>query len=148
MEDFQPDICHLQTLWMYPSVALLNWHKKFKKPYLVTPNGMLEPWALANSGWKKRLAGFFYEKRMLTSAACLQANTLKEADDFRAYGLRNRIEIIPNGVDLPDTGKAESGNAEKLKGGGRRFQRLKFGTARRAIPTIGNEVGGMPTLLE
>jgi poly(glycerol-phosphate) alpha-glucosyltransferase len=147
IEDFQPDICHLQTLWMYPSVALLNWHKKFKKPYLVTPNGMLEPWALANSGWKKRLAGFFYEKRMLTSAACLQANTLKEADDFRAYGLRNRIEIIPNGVDLPDIGKAEhlrdsaepkgkinvwpregnrseaelSRNAEKLKGWRRRL---------------------------
>jgi poly(glycerol-phosphate) alpha-glucosyltransferase len=63
---------------------------------------MLEPWALANSGWKKRLAGFFYEKAMLQGAACLQANTQKEANDFRAYGLKNRIEIVPNGVDLPE----------------------------------------------
>jgi len=102
LENSTPDICHLHTLWMYPSIALLNWHKKTRRPYLVTPNGMLEPWALVNSGWKKQMAGFFYENAMLRGAACLQANTLKEADDFRAYGLKNRIEIIPNGVDLPD----------------------------------------------
>jgi poly(glycerol-phosphate) alpha-glucosyltransferase len=88
---------------------------------MVTPNGMLEPWALRNSGWKKRLAGLFYEKSILRGAACLQANTLKEAYDFRAYGLKNRIEIVPNGVDLPDIGKTESGNAEKLKEGKKRL---------------------------
>jgi poly(glycerol-phosphate) alpha-glucosyltransferase len=119
--DFQPDICHLQTLWMYPSIALLNWHKKTRRPYVVTPNGMLEPWALANSGWKKQMAGFFYENAMLRGAACLQANTLKEADDFRAYGLKNRIEIIPNGVDLPEMGNAESRNAGKVKEGKKRL---------------------------
>lgn len=79
-----------------------RWSRKNGKPYMVTPNGMLEPWALQNSVWKKRLAGLFYENAMLRGAACLQANTLKEADDFRAYGLKNRIEIVPNGVDLPE----------------------------------------------
>jgi poly(glycerol-phosphate) alpha-glucosyltransferase len=102
LADFAPDLCHLHTLWMYPGVAMARWSRKNGRPYMVTPNGMLEPWALANSGWKKRLAGFFYENSMLRGAACLQANTLKEADDFRAFGLKNRIEIVPNGVDLPD----------------------------------------------
>jgi len=102
LADFAPDLCHLHTLWMYPGVAMERWCRRNKRPYMVTPNGMLEPWALANSGWKKRLAGFFYENSMLQGAACLQANTLKEADDFRAYGLKKRIEVIPNGVDLPD----------------------------------------------
>lgn len=115
LEKANPDFCHLHSLWMYPGVAMERWCRKNGRPYMVTPNGMLEPWALRNSGWKKRLAGLFYENAMLRGAACLQANTLKEADDFRAYGLKNRIEIVPNGVDLPDIGKAESGNAEKLK---------------------------------
>jgi glycosyltransferase involved in cell wall biosynthesis len=101
LENSTPDICHLHTLWMYPGIAMKNWSRTHNRPYMVTPNGMLEPWALANSGWKKKLAGFFYEKAILQGAACLQANTLKEADDFRAYGLKNRIEIVPNGVDLP-----------------------------------------------
>jgi poly(glycerol-phosphate) alpha-glucosyltransferase len=62
---------------------------------------MLEPWALSNSAWKKKLAGILYENRMLRGAACLQANTEKELSDFRAYGLKNPVCIIPNGIDLP-----------------------------------------------
>lgn len=121
LADLSPDLCHLHSLWMYPGVAMKQWAHKHRKPYMVTPNGMLEPWALRHSGWKKKLSGIFYENAMLHNAACLQANTLKEADDFRAYGLRNRVEIIPNGVDLPDIGKTESGNAEKLKEGRKRL---------------------------
>jgi poly(glycerol-phosphate) alpha-glucosyltransferase len=101
LEKANPDLCHLHSLWMYPGVAMQRWSRKNVRPYMVTPNGMLEPWALRNSGWKKKLAGLFYENAMLRAATCLQANTLKEADDFRAYGLKNRIEIVPNGVDLP-----------------------------------------------
>ena len=101
LEKANLDLCHLHSLWMYPGVAMERWSRKNGRPYMVTPNGMLEPWALRNSGWKKRLAGLFYENAMLRGAACLQANTLKEADDFRSYGLKNRIEIVPNGVDLP-----------------------------------------------
>lgn len=102
LEKANADLCHLHTLWMYPGVAMQRWSRKNGRPYMVTPNGMLEPWALRNSGWKKRLAGLLYENAMLRGAACLQANTLKEADDFRAYGLKNRIEIVPNGVVLPE----------------------------------------------
>jgi len=96
------DLLHLQHLWMYPSVAVHRWHRRTGKPYLVTANGMLEPWTLTSSRWNKRLAAFFYENRMLHAAGCLQANTEKEAADFRAYGLMNPICVIPNGVDLPE----------------------------------------------
>jgi glycosyltransferase involved in cell wall biosynthesis len=98
------DMLHLQHLWMYTSVAVHRWHGKTGKPFLVTANGMLEPWTLQNSGWKKKLAAAIYEKRMFRDAACLQANTEKEVADFRAFGLQNTVCIIPNGVDLPDIG--------------------------------------------
>ncbi len=95
------DLLHLHALWMYPSFAARGWNRRHAKPYMVTPNGMLEPWALSNSAWKKRLAGILYENRMLRSAACLQANTEKEMRDFRAYGLKNPVCVIPNGIELP-----------------------------------------------
>jgi glycosyltransferase involved in cell wall biosynthesis len=96
------DLLHLHAMWMYPSL-LAHWAKKVRKcPLMVTPNGMLEPWALSNSAWKKKFAGFLYEDRMLHGATCLQANTEKELRDFRAYGLVNPVCIIPNGVDLPE----------------------------------------------
>lgn len=98
----EADILHLHALWMYPSVLARKWGNLRKRPYLVTPNGMLEPWALANSRWKKRIAAAFYERGMLNGAGCLQANTVKELEDFRAYGLKNPVAVIPNGVSLPD----------------------------------------------
>ncbi len=108
------EILHLHALWMYPSVLADHWGRRQKRPYIVTPNGMLEPWALANSAWKKKIAGVLYERKMLAGASCLQANTVKEHDDFRAYGLKNPIAIIPNGVDLPEA--LETSKSLKVEG--------------------------------
>jgi len=99
--DSNADLLHLHALWMYTSTLASKWKKDRKRPYIVTPNGMLEPWALQNSGWKKQIAGLLYEKGMLHGASCLQANTEKELHDIRAYGLKNSVAIIPNGVYLP-----------------------------------------------
>lgn len=107
------DLLHLHALWMHTSVIASEWQRRKKKPYLVTPNGMLEPWALKNSGWKKRIAAFFYENQMIHGASCLQANTIKEYKDFRAYGLTQPIAVIPNGIALPkEEQELESGRSE------------------------------------
>lgn len=96
------DILHLHSMWMHPSVAVSSWHRATGRPYVVTPNGMLEPWALSNSGWKKKIARSLYEMKMLHHAGCIHANTRKELSDVRAFGLHNPVALIPNGVDLPD----------------------------------------------
>jgi poly(glycerol-phosphate) alpha-glucosyltransferase len=63
---------------------------------------MLDPWAVKNSRWKKLAAGALYENRHLRGAACLHALNRAEADAFRAYGLRNPVCVIPNGVEIPE----------------------------------------------
>jgi poly(glycerol-phosphate) alpha-glucosyltransferase len=95
------DIIHTHGIWQYPSIAALAWHKKCGGPYLVSPHGMLDPWALRNSAWKKRAARMLYEGSHLRQAACLRALCESEARSMRAYGLRNPICVIPNGIDLP-----------------------------------------------
>ena len=95
------DLLHTHGLWMYPSAAGLRWAHAPGKPYLITPHGMLDPWAVRNARWKKRLAGWLYENAHLRGAACLHALCEAEADAIRAYGLRNPICIIPNGIDPP-----------------------------------------------
>lgn len=93
------DLLHIHGLWMYPSIASLAWSRATQRPYLITPHGMLDRWALGNSRWKKRLALWAYEERHLRGAACLHALCEAEADSFRFLGLRNPICIIPNSVD-------------------------------------------------
>lgn len=95
------DLLHAHGIWMYPSIASLGWARRQGRPYIVSPHGMLDCWALRNSAWKKRIAGRLYERRHLAGAACLHALTVAEAKSIRAYGLQNPICVIPNGVDMP-----------------------------------------------
>jgi poly(glycerol-phosphate) alpha-glucosyltransferase len=62
---------------------------------------MLDPWALRLSRLKKALAALLFEGKHLRRAGCLHALTEAEARACRAYGLRNPIAVIPNGIDLP-----------------------------------------------
>ncbi len=57
---------------------------------------------MRNAKWKKRIAALLYENEHLRRAACLRALSEAEAESIRAYGLRNPICVIPNGVDLPE----------------------------------------------
>lgn len=97
----EPDVMHTHGLWQPSSYAVLHHHRKSGVPHVVSPRGMLDSWALANSGWKKRLAGAFFENAHLREAACLHALCESEAVAMRSHGLRNPIAMIPNGVVLP-----------------------------------------------
>lgn len=95
------DLAHLHALWMHTSLVTREWHHRTRRPYLTTLNGMLEPWALRHSAWKKRLAAALFERDCLRRAGCIQVNTEGELQSARAYGLKTPICIIPNGIDLP-----------------------------------------------
>jgi glycosyltransferase involved in cell wall biosynthesis len=102
LDEARPDLVALQGLWQYSSISTRRQLRRNGTPYVVSPRGMLDKWALANSRWKKVLAAFAFENAVLHDAACLHALCESEADAIRAYGLQQRIEVIPNGVDLPD----------------------------------------------
>ncbi len=98
-------LLHVHGLWQYSSVACLQWAKKTGNPYIISPHGMLDSWALSNAWLKKKIAAWAYENRHLKNAACLHALNNAEANAMRAYGLCNPITIIPNGVGLPSVEK-------------------------------------------
>ncbi|HZI31237.1 MAG TPA: glycosyltransferase [Candidatus Binatia bacterium] len=112
---FEPDICHTHGIWLYPSVATKNYSRTGKRPYLISPHGMLDPWAMNHSRWKKKIAWALFERDHLRGANCLRALCASEAQSIRQLGLKNDIAIIPNGIDLPQNEKAEILKAETLK---------------------------------
>lgn len=100
-----PELIHNHGLWLYPSLICLAAHRR-GIPYIISPHGMLDPWAVRHSAWKKKIAGLLFENRHLRHAACIHALCQSEAESVRAYGLTNPIAVIPNGIDMPD-GQAE-----------------------------------------
>lgn len=101
LERSQPDLQHVHGLWMYCSLINYRYHHQKQTPYVVSPHGMLDPWAVRNSAWKKRLAGWAFERKHLAQANCLHALCIPELDSIREFGLNNPVCVIPNGIDLP-----------------------------------------------
>lgn len=96
-----PELIHLHGLWMYPSLAALA-AGRTGTPRIVSPHGMLDPWAMRNAGWKKRLAYALFEGRDLNGARLLHALNDSERAAIRSLGIRGPVAVIPNGVVLPD----------------------------------------------
>jgi glycosyltransferase involved in cell wall biosynthesis len=97
---FDPDVVHLHGLWMYPALAVWRWHRRTGKPYVYSAHGMLSPVALAFSAWKKRIARHLFQDATLARAAILHATTEAEAEEFRLFGLKNRIAVVPLGIHV------------------------------------------------
>ncbi len=137
------DLVHQHGIWLDDQWAVLQWQKKSGRPVVISPHGMLDPWALQNSGWKKKLAGVLFANASLRRASCLHALCESELESIRAYGLKNPVAVIPNGVSLPDLGKpVEKGERKRLLFFGRLHPKKGIEQLIRAwameVPTIGN----------
>jgi poly(glycerol-phosphate) alpha-glucosyltransferase len=104
VESLAPDVLHLHGLFTWPSQVARRFGRATRRPVVVSPHGMLEPWALANSAWKKRLFRLVVEDGNLRAARCLHALCGPEAAQVRRLGFRNPIAVVPNGVALPPGG--------------------------------------------
>lgn len=114
VENEHTDIIHQQGIWMYYSYATLVEKKKNPKcKVIIEPHGMLDPWAVKNSAWKKKIVGRLFEYRNLRSADCIHALCQSEYESIRKFGLKNPVAIIPNGIDLPQTITYEERNGER-----------------------------------
>lgn len=96
------DLIHLRGLWSFSSYATATVGKA-GVPVLISPEGMLDPWALSRSAKKKRIAFHLFERKNLQRARALHALNKAELAHIRDFGLRNPVAIIPNGVDIPSS---------------------------------------------
>jgi glycosyltransferase involved in cell wall biosynthesis len=94
------DILHQHGLWQYPSIAVSRWRRRTGRPVVISTQGMLEPWALANAKVKKQVAAWLFERANLAGAACIQCS-VSEVAGIRSFGLKNPIAVIANGADMP-----------------------------------------------
>jgi glycosyltransferase involved in cell wall biosynthesis len=102
-------------LWLYQGKVARETSRKLDVPVIVHPHGMLEPWALRRSGWKKRMVGFLWERENLKRAACLRVTAQSELESVRRFGLKNPVALIPNGVDVDDfTSLPDPATADEL----------------------------------
>ncbi len=96
------DVLHLHGVWdplLYAAARSANATLP-AKPYIIAPHGMLDPWSLAQSRWKKRFALALGWRRMLNRAAALHLLNADEQKLAAGLGLHAPGVVIPNGVNL------------------------------------------------
>lgn len=100
------DIVHVHAIWNFPSWWAMRCARLEGKPYVVAPQGSFDAWAMQQNRLGKRLYGALTEMPLLRKAACMQALTSKEADQFRVAGLHGPVSVIPNGVPAGNVDQA------------------------------------------
>jgi glycosyltransferase involved in cell wall biosynthesis len=103
----KPCLIHDHGLWLPNNHVVAVETRRLGIPRIVSPHGMLEPWALQHKAWKKKLAWFLFQRRDLETAQVLHATAMSEALQLKELCPQVPIVVIPLGVDLPESKEAE-----------------------------------------
>jgi glycosyltransferase involved in cell wall biosynthesis len=96
----QCDVVHIHALWEEIQHQSAVVAKERGIPYLVRPCGMLDPWSLAQSRWKKKVYMAWRLRKNLKRAARMHFSTEIERQSVEPLGLNVPVIVEPNGVDL------------------------------------------------
>ncbi len=91
-------VAHFHGLWQRNFPALARACRRRGIPYVVSPHGMLEPWARRKKWWKKWPYFHLVEKRWIAGASCVLATAEPEAARLRDIFPRSRVESLPLGL--------------------------------------------------
>ncbi len=93
------DLFHANGLWMAPLGYAAEAAFRQNVPLVVSPRGMLSPWALRRSRWKKTLARVFIHPGAFRRTSGWHVTSSAEEADVRRLGFAQPICVAPNGVD-------------------------------------------------
>lgn len=96
------DLVHSIAVFSIPNL-IAHWLCQLNNiPYVMNPQGMLEPWALSYKAWKKRTYYNLIEKPILQRANAIQMLSSSEAKNVEPLNLKAPTIIIPNGLHRND----------------------------------------------
>ncbi len=88
---------HFHGLWDLSHSRLAAQLRKEGRPYVVSPHGMLEPWAFRHRRWKKLPYFWLIERKFLAGARALFVTSQMEANHLGRILRHPRVEILPLG---------------------------------------------------
>ena len=97
----EADVLHIHGLWNATVWSAAAAAREQRKPYVLSPRGMLAPAALAHDKWRKKLVYPLADRRVIRDAARLHATSQSEFEELDRLPEPGRAVYVPNGVELP-----------------------------------------------
>jgi glycosyltransferase involved in cell wall biosynthesis len=94
------NVVHIHGLWEEIQHQAAAVCRRASIPYIFRPCGMLDPWSLRQSRWKKKPYMAWRLRRNLNGAAAIHFTADIERDLTIPLGLKPQSIVEPNGVDL------------------------------------------------
>lgn len=99
-------VFHLHGVWSAPQYLAAQIAHKAGVPFVFTAHGMLEPWLWKQQGWQIRAKKQAYWSALaypaLSKASVIHAITPLERQHLTRLFPKNRIEVIPNAIEVSD----------------------------------------------
>lgn len=99
LRDSKADLIHAHCLWMLPLAYAAEAARARHVPLVISPRGMLAPWSLRRSPWKKRAARALLHRGAFEQAAGWHATSDQEAQDVLRLGTGAPVCTAPNGIE-------------------------------------------------
>jgi len=101
----ESDVVHVHSNWTFPVWWGCLSARRWGKHYVMSPCGCLSRERRLRSAWKKRLAGWFFDRRCLADAALIHATCEAEHREVDAYLAETgkhapHVEVVPEGIDV------------------------------------------------
>ncbi len=101
-------VIHVNGLWTPFLHKIVRLAIKNSLPFVISPHGTLEPWALAHKYLKKKLAWHLYQKQDVQCANVIHATSKVESENMRDLGIVTPIALVPSATGLPDLKKVNN----------------------------------------
>lgn len=102
IEQSDYDVYHTNGMWMYANHITCSLARRKRKPYVITPHGMLYPEALARNEWKKQLIRKVWFDKDIREASCIHVTCEDEMRHLRDFGYKGAVALIGNPVGVPE----------------------------------------------
>lgn len=101
------DILHIHAVYIPCNLSVAKSARSGAIPYVVSPDGSLNPIVTARHRFKKTAYKFLLGRPFLNNALGIHALSNTEVEQIRAYGVQSPIFIAPVGVNLDEIPKVE-----------------------------------------
>ena len=93
------NLVHLFGGWNFFHIFIFVVSKILNKKLIIHPLGFYEPWSLNQKKLKKKIAFFFYQKKILKSCDLIHCASIQEKKNLLKYSNKFNIKVVPYGID-------------------------------------------------
>ncbi len=105
------DLVHLHSLYLFHNLVAGHYCRQYAIPYLMRPQGTLDPFIYRRHRWRKSLMELLFEHRNIRRAAALHFTTAEEAELAAPFTFQTPGLVVPLGIAceefavLPEPGR-------------------------------------------